>query len=159
MDTARGGAHGTPQGEAGLTGARGCGERLGTDPRVHREGWRPRGQGSPREVGALRVPPGPGSGTWSSWLPEGRFCEWEGPRVGLHGDAGESRALRGCGGGGDGGTMPGSGNSLAGGGRARGDPSLAGRVRVRGWSSSGWERVLSDPPHPPRGAMRFSSGT
>lgn len=62
--------------------------------------------------GLLGCLPGWGRDTWPSRGPKRRFCEWEGPRVELQGIAGESRALRG--GGGGSGPVPGAGNSLAG---------------------------------------------
>lgn len=60
--TGRGGAHGTLHWEARLAGARGCRARPETDPRALGEGWHPRGQRSPCEVGAPGVPSWMGSG-------------------------------------------------------------------------------------------------
>lgn len=64
------------------------------------------------------------------------------PRVRLHGDTGESRALRarGGGGGGGGGTMPGSGNSQTGGKPWRAEIPARGAHQRGGPNPRGWKQ-------------------
>lgn len=140
-----------------------------TGPRRGRRGWWGRGvaergrgptrgrsgrggalgvRGLPAGSGLSGFPPGLGSrGTWSSPRPEGRFCEWEGPGVGLHGEARESRALvvlivaavvvaavaAQC---------PAWGTPWRGEAEREEIPSPRGASGVRSWNLRGWERPL-----------------